>query len=333
MQMSRAARWRGSATRGRGAAARLVVIGLIAVGATLTATATAQSMAGTYQGQIDAGPVRVQLVVTGTALAGTLNGPGIAFQLEGEAIGTEAYGLVHTAHGTAEFEAYLDGDTLGLYLFEVDAAGQPIMSTVIELILTRTPTTQQQAPGAAAGLDKWPQDGTSSTQAADPPLASGAYAVLSLDDAVAFIEALEFVLDQIGYAYAFNDSERQELVRALASNFPAADRMDQLVLADARTIWEHVKVNWPVAAEADKREFALGVLILAFGEETVAAWAGPSGGGGTALGGGSCATFEDCTGAFVDESTWSDTFNAQGCWAAAGCGGFDPATNSFDYGD
>ena len=192
MQMSRAARWRGSATRGRGAAARLVVIGLIAVGATLTATATAQSMAGTYQGQIDAGPVRVQLVVTGTALAGTLNGPGIAFQLEGEAIGTEAYGLVHTAHGTAEFEAYLDGDTLGLYLFEVDAAGQPIMSTVIELILTRTPTTQQQAPGAAAGLDKWPQDGTSSTQAADPPLASGAYAVLSLDDAVAFIEIDRF---------------------------------------------------------------------------------------------------------------------------------------------
>lgn len=328
-------------------AVRLLVVGLIMVGAMMMTTVTAQSMAGTYQGQIDAGTVRMHLVVTGTTLAGTLDGPGIAFRLEGEAFGGEAYGLLHTAQGTAEFEAYLDGDTLGLYLFEVDAAGQPIMSTVIELLLTRTADPQQQGVGAAAGLDKRPPPaGAESTQptatplepaptapASNPPLSTGAYAVLTLDDALAFIEALEFVLDQIGYAYSFDDGERQELVQALATNFPAADRMDQLVLADSRTIWERVKVNWPFAAEADKREFALGVLILAFGEETVAAWAGPSGGGGTALGGGSCATFEDCTGAFVDESTWSDTFNAQGCWAAAGCGGFDPSTNSFDYGE
>ena len=74
--------------------------------------------------------------------------------------------------------------------------------------------------------------------------------------------------------------------------------------------------------------------IRARGEEAVADWVGPTGGagGGQALGGaGQCATFEDCTGNFVDEQTWTDTFNAQGCWAAAGCGGFDATTNTFDY--
>ena len=79
----------------------------------------------------------------------------------------------------------------------------------------------------------------------------------------------------------------------------------------------------------------MGVLTLAFGEEAVAAWAGPAGGagGGQPLGAGNCSTFEDCTSSFVDEQTWTDTFNSQGCWSAAGCAGFDASTNTFDYGD
>ena len=316
-----------TSVRGRPSPRLGVVVGLATLAWTLSFSAFGQGLTGTYDGRIDAGAVQVQLAVDGSLLTGTLDGPGITFRLEGQAVGDEAYGVVYTAQGTAEFEAYLQGGTLGLYLFEVDAAGQPIMATVIELVLTRRAYTAGQ--GTGGGLAGFP--GRTGAPAQDVTLATGAYAALTHDNAVAFIEALEFVLDQIGYAYRFNDSERQELLQALASNFPAADQMDQAVLADARAIWERVRVNWPSASEADRREFALGVLILAFGEETVAAWAGPTGGGGTALGGGDCATFEDCTSAFVDESTWTDTFNAQGCWAAAGCGGYDPSTNSFDY--
>ena len=171
--------------------------------------------------------------------------------------------------------------------------------------------------------------------ATDPVIATGAYATLTQDNALAFLEAFEFVLAQIGYAYQFTDSERYELLNAVAQNFPFAEQMDQLVMADARNIWERVATNWPVASEADKREFALGVLILAFGPEAVASWVGPTGagGGGQSLGGGNCTTFEDCTSSFVDQETWTDTFNSQGCWAAAGCGGYDASSNTFDYGD
>jgi hypothetical protein len=275
----------------------------------------AQGLAGTFDGQTDAGAIQVELSVAGDAVAGTLVGPGLSFRFEGWLSGEDAYGTVHTAQGTAAFEAYLAGDTLGLYLFEVDAAGTPVPETVIELLLTRR----------AAGVPP---------ATTDQVIATGAYATLTQDAATAFIEALEFVLAQIGYTYQFSDADRQRLLAALAQNFPAADQTDQLVLADARIIWERVQVNWQVVSVADQREFALGVLILAFGEEAVAAWMGPAGGGGQALGdGGQCETFEDCTSSFVDEQTWSDTFNAQGCWAAAGCGGFDPSTNTFDYGD
>ncbi len=169
--------------------------------------------------------------------------------------------------------------------------------------------------------------------APDPVIATGAHASLTMDNATAFIEALEFVLGQIGYVYSFNEAERAEVVRVLALNFPYADQFDQLVLADARTIWTRAEANWDTALEADKREFALGVLILAFGEETVASWVGSDTGGGRALGSGQCATFEDCAGSFVDEGTWTDTFNAQGCWAAAGCSSYDADTGTFDYGE
>jgi len=303
--------------------------------ASAASVAAAQGLAGTFDGQIDAGSVQVEFVVSGAVVTGTLTGPGLTFSLEGRLSGQDGFGTVYTAAGTAAFEAYVQGDTLGLYLFEVDAGGAPVPGTVIEMMLTRRSPVSTPAPSAAAQPSTKFKPAAPIAAAPDWSLATGSYATLTQDNALAFLEAFEFVLAQIGYAYQFTDVERQELLSAIAQNFPAADRMDQLVMADARNIWERVATNWPVASETAKREFALGVLILAFGEEAVGAWAGPTGaaGGGRPLGGGNCATFEDCTSSFVDEQTWSDTFNAQGCWAAAGCGGFDAATNSFDYGD
>lgn len=168
----------------------------------------------------------------------------------------------------------------------------------------------------------------------DQVVAVGAYASLSLDNALAFIEAFEFVLSQVGYDYAFTDADRLELVQAVAASYPAAEQVDQLVLADARNIWSRVQANWSTASQEDRIEFALGVLVLAFGEETVAQWVGsaPSA-SGTSSFGGDCGSFEECTGSLVDGGTWSDTFNSQGCWAAAGCSSFDSSTGSFSYDD
>lgn len=310
------------------AAALLLVIALIA-------TAAANTFAGTFDGQIDAGAVQLELVLDGSRLTGTLLAPGLRFELDGQHLDSEAYGLVHTAQGTANFEAYLQGDTLGLYLYEVDAAGEPLMDTVVELLLTRRAPAAVAPPAGkgAIGAGSPPASGSQATSPS-PVLATGAYGTLTEDGAAAFIEALEFVLAQLGYAYEFSAAERSDATQAIASYFPTAEPLDQQVLADARNIWERVKVNWPVASESDRREFALGVLVLAFGEETVAAWVNQAGGGGgQALGSGSCTSFEDCTSSFVDEGTWTDTFNAQGCWAAAGCNGYDSSTGSFDYGE
>lgn len=167
-------------------------------------------------------------------------------------------------------------------------------------------------------------------------VARGTAADLSRDDALAFLEALEFVLEEVGYAYRFSDAERAEALTAFARTFPSMDDVDQVVLSQARTIWERVRLNWHRSDERERREFALGVLVLAFGDATVASWVGPQGseGQGQALGSGSgCASFDDCAASFVDQQTWTDTFNAQGCWSAAGCESYDSGSGTFTYSD
>jgi hypothetical protein len=301
------------------------------------AWAAAQPLAGTFRGTTDVGPATVDLAVSGAALSGTLLAPGLAFGFEGEVVDGVGYGMVTTGQGTAGFEAHVRGDLLGLYLYEFDAAGGVAEGSVIELVLERVAATP--AAPALGGLRSAPPTAAAPVAGVPPAdgspvLAVGAHAQLTEDAAAAFLEALEFVLAQIGAPYVFPDAERRAAVDELARTFPLADREEQLVLADARFIWERVRANWASATLDDQREFALGVLALAFGEETVAAWvgaAGTHGGGGGGDGGAGCATFEDCAGAYVDGQTWSDTFNTQGCWAAAGCSSYDTSTGTFEY--
>jgi hypothetical protein len=290
--------------------------------------ASAQPLAGSYDGAVEGRTVVVDLVVVGADLTGTLAVPGLGFTLQGVVDGPDAgYGTATSAEGTVGFEAYVQGDRLGLYLFEFDAAGAAIVESAIELLLTR------RAAAPTSPLDGFRPP--AAAPASDPVLATGSHATLTEGNALAFLDALEFVLGQLGYVGGIGDAERRQAVAAIAANYPAADPLDQLVLADARRIWDGVRSHWATASEAEQREFALGVLILAFGEETVRAWAGPvdAAGDGRALGTGSCGSFEDCTSSFVDGQTWSDTFNAQGCWAAAGCSSFDASTSTFTYDD
>ncbi len=281
-------------------------------------------------------PVTVELTVAGTFVDGTLTLPDLGFTLEGALDGPDAaYGYAATAEGTLGFEAYVQGDQLGLYVFELDASGAAVVESVVELLLTRraAPAAGPSAstlPGALGGLRS-----QGAAPVDDPVLASGSHGTLTEGNARAFLDALEFVLGQVGYVGGITEAERRQALDAIAANYPLAEPLDQIVLADARRIWDGVRRNWPSATEAEQREFALGVLILAFGEETVAAWVGPGGGagGGQALGSSSCGSFEDCTSQFVDGQTWTDTFNAQGCWAAAGCSSYDPSTSTFTYDD
>lgn len=317
----------------------------------------AQDLTGTYVTQVEGGTITVEIVMQGETFSGRLQGPGVSFDLEGWLQDGTAVGIATSAQGALGFEALVEGDTLGLWFYEV-VDGAVVPESEIEVILQRvgaptagTPsppagpssppaaasTPSKQLPGnapAAPGGSAPPRGGllpppsdSPAPQQGSPVIATGAYGSLTQDDAVAFIEALEFVLAQIGYAYTFTDAERGQAYQAIAQNYPQLPQTDQVVLSQARDIWERVQAGWSTATLDEQREFAVGVLVLAFGEETVSQWAGSS----TGQGGGACTTFEDCTGNLVDGQSWGDTFNAQSCWAAAGCNSYDASTGTFDY--
>jgi hypothetical protein len=357
------------------------LVALLAVG-----TAAAQAFTGVYAGQSPNGPVELELEHRGEDLVGVLLAAGAQFDLEGYVDGGVGVGYVFDAQGYLGFEAYLQGDTLGLYLFQVDDVGDPIADSVIELILTRgvaggqpgqsappasasapdpfAPPDPFATPPAAAAADplvgifaderltltidpagpdgyrgvifsngiefvldvdasreglvgtfesggqaytfdavlegdvmvfraagnvyrlarvgaQGPADPFASppagasggsaasaggaTASSSPVIARGAHGELREDDALAFIEALEFVLQQIGYAYRFSDAERTEILTSIAQSYPLGSETDQVVLAQARQIWRNVQANWARTTAAEQREFALGVLVVAFG--------------------------------------------------------------------
>ncbi|MDZ7799409.1 MAG: hypothetical protein U5K81_01285 [Trueperaceae bacterium] len=84
---------------------------------------------------------------------------------------------------------------------------------------------------------------------------------------------------------------------------------------------------------AEREQFVMGVFVLAFGEQAMqqaAAAAGGAGGGGAGASA-ACSDIDACISQYADPGTLSDTMNAQSCWAAAGCSGYDPVTNDFSY--
>jgi hypothetical protein len=255
-----------------------------------------QGGAGQYQGEMILGGQRFPFVATsgGEVLQGSFDSGGQPFP----------------------FTAVLQGENL------VVESGGGLYTTI------RVGAAPPPAPTQPVN----PLGGT--PNANDPVIAQGAYGVLTQDNALAFIEALEFSLQQVGYTYAFTDTDRQQLLQALVQSYPQGQPSDQAVLAQARQVWSQVQTNWPAADETSKREFIIGVFVLAFGPEAVQQAMASEGGGGGGGGGPSnldCSDIDACVAAFSDPETYQDTVNAQSCWAAAGCTDYDPSSNDFYY--
>jgi hypothetical protein len=106
----------------------------------LTSLGQAQTYGGDYQGDAPSGSLHLRLIERGDDLTGVLTGPGLRWELEGFVYPADgvAAGAATSADGMIGFEAYLDGDVLGLYLFEMTPEGAPIVESAVELVLRRT---------------------------------------------------------------------------------------------------------------------------------------------------------------------------------------------------
>lgn len=289
--------------------------------------ATANPLAGNpiaadpYAGHYSGDGLRLELESSVGQYQGVLEVQGNQYPVIATADSQGLSGTFQVGSNSFSFQANLQGNSLILFsdgvsytLSKDSASANPLASSA--------PANPLATPAAAPAPSS-------------PVLASGQHADLSQDDALAFIEALEFSMAQVGYAYSFSPAEQQEILQLLGQNFAALEQHDQVVLSQARDIWQRVQANWTTTSDDDKREFVLAVFILAFGEDTVQQWLASNQGqqAQPLESGGGCSNFDDCAGRFVDEQTWSNTFNSQGCWAAAGCESYDSSTGTFTYND
>jgi len=115
---------------------------------------------------------------------------------------------------------------------------------------------------------------TTAAAAPDPVLAEGEGGNLTRDGVDAYIEALEFILAQLGQPTDFEAAQRAGIRTSLAGHFADLPVEIQEDLANLRPIWNHYAQTWPLIAPEAKRDFAFTVLALAFGAEKAAAAVG-----------------------------------------------------------
>lgn len=276
-------------------------------------------------------------------IQGVLEASTLTVELDGQvdAIDPEAaYGWVYGQDGEQlSFEAYTDASGLVLYVIGTTPAGELDYMNATELLFTPEPaagapnTSAPSAKGTPAGKAGAPAqpDDVGALATDSPVIAVGPYGELTRDNADAFVDALQFSLQQAGFSGVFTAAEREQIVQAVAQNFGTLSPDEQQVLTQARFVWNRVQQNWSSASPAEQQEFVLGVFTLAFGEAYVRQQLGTSAGGGGGGGAGGCGNIDDCIGSYADPEALSDTMNAQSCWAAAGCDGYDPGSNDFTY--
>lgn len=212
------------------------------------------------------------------------------------------------------FAATLTGDTL-----TVESGGGRYM----------TQRTSEGPVGPVNPLDPGGDAPAPVSPADDPVLAEAAYGTLTLDNLLAFFEALFFAHEQVGVPLQWTDEELRQFASLAAQAYPELTPDEQLALSMSREIWNRVQANWAQAAAADQQEFVIGVLAMWYGDQQVAQWMGGGGGSQT----GACTDIDACFSQYASPETYDDAMNAQSCWAAAGCSGYDPSYNEFTYED
>ena len=184
-------------------------------------------------------------------------------------------------------------------------------------IIAGPAAAQDPAPGGLMGETTLPPASDGDV------LALGAGGALTRDAADAYIEALEFILGEIGQPATFGAGERAQIHAAIAAGFADLPTEVQADLASARALWTQYRSSWGTLSPQAKQEFSYYILALAYGEQVAAQALGLR--AGEAEGGG-----DDDYRPSVDDLLGTVPGTTD-CWGSAGCTGYDPGTGTYTY--
>ncbi len=195
-------------------------------------------------------------------------------------------------------------------------------------------TGEAAAATTRGGDGEKTRGGVGRTSGGGQVLAQGEGGPLTVDAVMAYIEALEFSLAQIGQPTQFPREARVEIAQRLVQAYPSIPLVTQRNLSQARAVWTQYAQAWDSLALAQKQEFVFHVLAIFGGEEAAAQALGLETGGGSGGAGGD--------GTYSESYHVDPNYEGSDCWASAGCadyssdGGYvyedyNPTTDSYDY--
>jgi hypothetical protein len=275
------------------------------------ATQNANPLAVTdpWAGTFSDGNLTLTLQGANGQYTGTLELSGQRYGLTAQVENTNLVGQFESSGSLFEFSCSRQGDTVTL------------TSGGANYTLKRQGVSNPLGPGSNAP-----------SPSNDPVLAKGANGNLTQDNALAFIEALEFALNQSGYTQTLGEAEQQQLLQALTQNYPNLSVNEQTALARMREIWTGVKANWNTMNQDDQGGIILEIYALAFGREAVEAYVQQARGSGQSSGGG-CQTIDDCIAMHASPAQMSAMNGQSSCWSSSGCTYYDSSTNTQYYED
>jgi len=261
----------------------------------------AQTSADPFVGSFSGDGLNIVIQGTGGNYSGQIQAGGQTYPFQAQVGGGVMQGVFSGGGQQYQFAAKVEGNTL--------------------LFQTGGKTYQLQRTGSGGQAAATNPLAGSSNDPNDPVIARGQYAELTLDNALAFIEAIEFSLQQLGRQVSYGEAEKKQMLEAIAQSYPQGSKQEQVILARARQIWNNAQANWAQTPLEDRREFVTDVLVLAFGEDTARQLIAEATGGGGGGGSGGVSGWGEVS---------SDISNTTGCWGSNGCS-YDSATNTYDY--
>ncbi|MBL7050070.1 MAG: hypothetical protein ISR96_11190 [Nitrospira sp.] len=169
------------------------------------------------------------------------------------------------------FHATMQGEKLSMIVMAPDMNGRPNPATATQTIFDR-------AEGKSKA--KLPEGNNNAKQEQPLPI-SGAGGTLTADAANAYVDAVQFCLQQLGNHTVILPPQRQQIISNLALAYPAFPIDVQQNLAGSRMILNQHLASWAVLPLQQKQQFGYNVLSLMIGEAQAAQAVGLNSGGGS----------------------------------------------------
>ena len=246
----------------------------------------ADQFSGSYTTSNDYGqPINLNLRMEPDGeVNGSLQSSGQQFVVETMSQGNRLQGVIYqdsdSSMGESYLEAQLVNGQLQLSIMNLLADGTPDPNSRTNMVFTRDASQSVATTNNLAGALGIGSQGTGSNSGSSGQvIAQGQGGNLTEAGFNAYMDALAFCLQQIGDSTQIDQTMRAQFRQNMINAFPGLPAETQQGLSNSEQIWNQYRTAWNGITLDQQKEFAFGVLSLAYGQQAAAQALGLSQGG------------------------------------------------------